>query len=899
MLGRALSAAVSVAVAAVPLVGAAHAHADDTPSAPSADRQGLKSSPPDRTVYGGVRAPRAAEPRLSAAGVFVIDATAAASSGGGNEPSIAVNPANPNQIAITRFSGSWSGGGNTDLLYSADGGITWTERSTIPPPPGLDDTGGGPADQTIDYGRNGTLYGTFLTCKRNASGGCDKTRVVTGSTTDPTNSASWSWNGNPAQLTSGTRTNADQPWLLINRDPTTASQDNVYVGYQDFGGSPDARVAVSLGATPVNITRDNKSGTMSPLVTNGGHRLAVDPRPNSAGGVGAVYSLYQQTSGTSQPVSTTYKLNRSTDGGTTWTLNGSSDGLTVDTVNSDQGNANSWSYKFGGVNALLGGIDHAAVDPTNGDVYVVYGQDVSGTNQLKIRRLADNGSGGLAIGAASNVSSSTNSALPSVAVLSDGTIGVLYDTFDGDNAAGFPTFSAHLARSTDHGATFSDTVLQSFQSPAKNKTGCTGTDTTCARQRVLGDYQQLKAVGTTFYGAFPGATGGANPTTTPVIDAMFFSVPQATTATLASSANPSVYGQPVTFTATVNPVPDGGTVSFTVDGNALGSAVAVDTTTGQATSSSIATLTPGTHTVDASYSGNANFKAATAPSLTQVVNRAPVATTPTPSANPSSYGQPVTFTDVVCPAPPSTSPTSPPTGTVLFKDGTTTLGTGTLAPGGGTNCAQTQITWSNLLPGTHTITASYSGDGNYLPGDLESLSQTVACARTITGTVGDVIATGPSTCIVDATVNGSVVARPGAGLFVGNSTVNGSIETRNGTLLAVCGTHVTGSVKSSGASGFVVVGDPGDDGCAANRVDGSVELRNNRGGAEIVGNQVGGSVIVVGTTGTGPFPEDSRAEIEGNTIGGALHCTGNTPPPTNGGNPNTVSGPRNGQCSML
>jgi hypothetical protein len=54
----------------------------------------------------------------------------------------------------------------------------------------------------------------------------------------------------------------------------------------------------------------------------------------------------------------------------------------VDSVNSDQVSG----FKFGTVNALFGGVDHAAVDPANDDVYVAYGQDVSGGNRILIRR---------------------------------------------------------------------------------------------------------------------------------------------------------------------------------------------------------------------------------------------------------------------------------------------------------------------------------------------------------------------------------------------------------------------------------------------------------------------------------------------------------------------------------
>ncbi|GAA1261321.1 hypothetical protein GCM10009665_58850 [Kitasatospora nipponensis] len=817
-------------------------------------------------------------PSVRAPGTYVVDVDAAVGATTFGEASVAVNPANPQQIAITRFTYPWDS--NSDLVFSTDGGITWKDEVTIPPPPGVASTSGGPYDQTIDFGRNGTLYATFLT---------GANQIVTGSTTDPTRAASWSWN-NPTptttQLTSAAGTNADQPWLIVNRDTATATQDNVYVGYQDFRNSvPHDHVAVSLhNASPVDITRDNAAGTgaLSGGVINGGLRLAADPRN------GSMYALYQQGGGTTQPQNVTLMLNRSTDAGAHWTLGGSTDGIAVSTDNTRQGNS---GYKFGGVNSLQGGVDHVAVDPTNGDVYTAYGADVSGNNQIRIRRLTDNGTGGMNVGAAVNVSSSTNAALPSVAVLGDGTIGVLYLTDDGTNTSGFPEFSAHLARSTDHGATFTDTVLQSYTTAVGDPSQPT--------QRLFGDYEQLKAVGNTFYGAFIGNLGGLNQTTAQPTDTIFFAVPQVTRSTLTSSVNPSVFGQPVHFTATVLPAPDGGTVTFKVDGTQLGSPVAVDPTTGTATSTGIATLTPGPHTVDATYSGDPNYGGDSAMSLVQNVGRAPVTTTLTSAPNPSVFGQPVSVTDTVCAAGASTNPPAPPTGTVTVRDGSTLLGTGVLSPGGGTNCAQAQVGFANLLPGTHTVSAQYSGDGDYLAGGLESITQTVTCTRTVTGTTGGLSTSGESTCIVGATVNGPVRDAGDGALFISNSTIHGAVLSANATLFGMCGTTVTDTTSVSGASGFVVVGDPGDDGCAGNHVNGSLLLTGNHGGLEAIANQVLGSVQVQGTTGTGPFPEDTGAEIEGNTIGGSLTCAANTPPPTNDGHPNTVTGPRLGQCSTL
>ena len=96
-----------------------------------------------------------------------------------------------------------------------------------------------------------------------------------------------------------------------------------------------------------------------------------------------------------------------------------------------------------------------------------------------------------------------------------------------------------------------------------------------------------------------------------------------TTTTLASSANPSTYGQNVTLTATVAPPPAGGTVQFYDGASALGSPVAVNTGTGEAQFST-SRLGAGTHDLTAAYSGYGLNVASTSDVLTQVVNKAEV-----------------------------------------------------------------------------------------------------------------------------------------------------------------------------------------------------------------------------------------------------------------------------------
>src|SRR6202042_3379700 len=100
----------------------------------------------------------------------------------------------------------------------------------------------------------------------------------------------------------------------------------------------------------------------------------------------------------------------------------------------------------------------------------------------------------------------------------------------------------------------------------------------------------------------------------------------ATTTTVSSSANPSAIGQPVTFTATVTPGPNGpatptGTVTFYDGGSSIGTGPASTTqgvTTATLTTSS---LSLGIHATTASYAGDSNYVASgpSSPALQQDV----------------------------------------------------------------------------------------------------------------------------------------------------------------------------------------------------------------------------------------------------------------------------------------
>jgi Bacterial Ig-like domain (group 3)/FG-GAP-like repeat len=182
---------------------------------------------------------------------------------------------------------------------------------------------------------------------------------------------------------------------------------------------------------------------------------------------------------------------------------------------------------------------------------------------------------------------------------------------------------------------------------------------------------------------------------------------------LASSPNPSAYGQAVTFVATV-PSGELGSVTFKDGGATLGTVPLSGSTASFVTSA----LAAGSHDITAVYSGDSSHSTApaTSPILTQVVNMATPSVTLSSSANPSTVNQSVTFTATV----PATV-----SGTVTFSDAATALGTAAVING------VASFTTSTLSVGAHTVIASYSGDSNNNTAKSTPLTETVNKANPV------------------------------------------------------------------------------------------------------------------------------------------------------------------------
>jgi large repetitive protein len=254
-------------------------------------------------------------------------------------------------------------------------------------------------------------------------------------------------------------------------------------------------------------------------------------------------------------------------------------------------------------------------------------------------------------------------------------------------------------------------------------------------------------------------TSNVNPVSTPNFPASIIF-----TATLTQAFNPGAAvitftdGQTVIGTGTLTAIATGGTVTFP-----------------------ISTLAPGPHSIVASYPSDSNNLAATSNSLSITINATPTTTTlsPSNSANPTAtFGTSFTFQASV-----TNGSNAVPTGTVTFSDNngvsthTTTL---PLVNGVATFPA-------TLSTGTHSITASYSGDtDNAASSSAPPTTFVVTPIGTTIAVTGTSPANAGASVNLTATVSGATAA---GGLLTGSVTFfDGGTPTSGQLQLSASGT---------------------------------------------------------------------------------------------------------------
>ena len=322
-----------------------------------------------------------------------------------------------------------------------------------------------------------------------------------------------------------------------------------------------------------------------------------------------------------------------------------------------------------------------------------------------------------------------------------------------------------------------------------------------------------------FVATYPGSGGFP-----PAASVMFYLlIPQLTTTlTLTSSPNPSFLGQPVTFTVNSSSVdgyiPTPVTLTDATSSTLL--ATLTPNTSGVATYTT-STLTLGNHQIRATYAGAASYVPATASLTQQVVSGAPTTTTLTSSLNPSTYGQPVTFTATV------TAAAGTPTGSILFTDGGTQLGTVNLNANGVAQFTTSALTANDL--GTtlyHQINVTYVPTGNFgdssasldqvvngLPSNtilvVTPTSGTTSTAFTLTATVSS--GTPASATVPTGTVVFYSIDQPGVqGSEIGYAVLVNGVATLTSNHLLTSSNYIVGiyfgdTIYASSTSNYFAV----------------------------------------------------------------------------------------------
>lgn len=210
------------------------------------------------------------------------------------------------------------------------------------------------------------------------------------------------------------------------------------------------------------------------------------------------------------------------------------------------------------------------------------------------------------------------------------------------------------------------------------------------------------------------------------------SAQNATRTTVSDSPGTTVFGQPVTFTATVKPTSSKagmptGTVTFLDNGTPLPGGADLELVNGKATFTT-SDLPVGKHQITAAFTGAGSFASSSSSVNAHTVKQAGTKTTLVGVPASSALGEEVTLTATVTISGPGAGA---PTGTVTFKDGRQTLGTADVTTVNGVTTAT--FTTSDLTAGKHAIKATYSGDDNFETSTSPAAVERVAKADTTTG----------------------------------------------------------------------------------------------------------------------------------------------------------------------
>jgi hypothetical protein len=396
----------------------------------------------------------------------------------GNEPTIAVNPGNVNNIVIAQAA---------RLRISTDGGATFPTSVSRPLPSGQTSSAG---DDSLAFDAQNRLTWSYLT--HDSSGGTNVAAVQV----NPTTGAIV---GSAALIATG---DLDKEWIAADHNAASPFANRLYAVWTDFGQSSNAPVrfarSVDQGATWTinagNLTSSGEGFTWPPEVAvgpNGDVWTAWHANGSSAGSGGV-------------------RMRRSTDGGVTFgsELVPFPNGTAAITYNVNAPRIS------GMVSWLQGSLQpRILVDPTRANtLYVISVDDPDGVytaagdpSDIMIARSIDNGATWIR-STVSHGPAGTLQVMPAAAIDSGGNMTVTwYDNRRGlTNAAGNFLLDVYAATSIDGGLTFGNDVRINT-TPFDPDLGAPDRFSPNGDLRI-GEYNGLASVGGNGYAVWTGNT---------------------------------------------------------------------------------------------------------------------------------------------------------------------------------------------------------------------------------------------------------------------------------------------------------------------------------------------------------------------------------------------------------
>ena len=335
--------------------------------------------------------------------IDIIPASQSSESEQNGEPSLGINPQNPQQIVAGVFGGTFA-----PYFISTNGGTTWSSFGTLKH-----------GDTTEAFTQDGSRVLAAILPPEADGEEQDPdqgTQINTYSTTVATG-----FFANPIQTFPGP--GLDQPWLV------TGPNNHVYYTFNDTG-APGGRSA------QINVSTDNgQSYTNYTLDRVGGSAGQDDPAVRDAVNGNVVYAVFDRWTSVEQEDDSGTRYNsqivvmKSANGGADGftALGVAGNGVQVDTPISVFANTTNTNLTVGQQRSGSG--TALAVDPNDANhVLVAYvdapGPDDAGVVQLVVSESFD---GGQTWSQKFASPYTGRSGQPGLAILTDGTIGLLYD----------------------------------------------------------------------------------------------------------------------------------------------------------------------------------------------------------------------------------------------------------------------------------------------------------------------------------------------------------------------------------------------------------------------------------------------------------------------------------------